>query len=741
MERDDQYIHLCLTNGHSEDGSILSEERLRELSKSLSRSIPKDALDLDQQKLEYLRSRQRDLLRTASATGLSPKYVATALNALCSLQEQCNASTLPELQQLCCHTPVWIEAFDLFLRRSESNKAKPVRRLLLSLTSLLSRIADVEDRKSLVQHALTIIIRTIQRKELSLSVKSGVQALDHFIQQSITDADVILSLALSTDCTLSETPLPLQVYKDANYLGADNRASSDLDTFVLDVLEWVQYPDCAGAVGRFLATFFKSLRGRRGQSCPPSSVDEIPFWIYPVKEALKRRPSLLEVYEHHVLPDLLRLGDHDAASFLKTLHYKDIERGNSGSASLEDIHLSLLLAKISSDSRLALEVPGLTVEQPIGGGPFDMNDSTRKDSDLKERESGTEVSADAVSLGLSLLEHSSPNVRIAALGLVVSPGSATAPISLRVLDRLRICVPFFHIEVDSKTRNEFVALMKRFCTRLRGVTMSLLKECKYSATDTSEPALRSEESGGDEESDEDSLLPEEVRMLLRFRRWYMVFLLDELRPTASYPAHITALKILKGIFEAEYAGRSSLSKANNNYFHALAERNPRDMHLRPFSDLIMDPFDDVRQLAAELYAIDLKLNLVPPFPSHNQGDTSSGKDPRVKRKLQTANRRIHVVLETAERKANLTGRADHADGVGRLYDLLYSSSLMVEQVTVWHDCNFLIVDHLISDLEAKARMAVANLSAAVDASAIHGPLVALRYLYLRRLCLKRHTAT
>ena len=69
-----------------------------------------------------------------------------------------------------------------------------------------------------------------------------------------------------------------------------------------------------------------------------------------------------------------------------------------------------------------------------------------------------------------------------------------------------------------------------------------------------------------------------------------------------------------------------------------------------------------------------------------------------------------------------TGRADQADGFGRLYRLIFDFNKLV----ITND-RLSVLDNLLSSLLESVRDARGNLSLAVGHSPLHGDLIALRY--------------
>ena len=655
-----------------------------------------------------------DLLQTASSTELSFTHGAAALSALCAYLEQCSISSESRIRDLVYKAETWKRAFNIYFTKSDTNKPKPLRRLLMTLARLvLTHPVDTE-KEILLGIAVCTATRAI-RKQNDSDIKPAIQALEYFLSRDLIDAAEIAQIKIPEELGLSR--MKSMRTKNQKPDNQQEHVNQSVQKFALDVLGWMQYPDCSPTVGRYLRVFFESHEKNQSEDAVQTSKEGvIPLWISPVKQFLERHLGLLEVFEIHILPDLLRLGSADVKAFLKTLQFESIQRGNIGSSSILDIQLGLLVAKIA--------------EEPSLRKYFGSEQSTSIDSE---------------SLGISLLDHSSSSVRIAALSLLVSSSASTRPLCRRVLHRLRQCIPYFHVEVSAKPRNEFIALMKKLCMRIRGATMSLLRRGQDSdilireetynttlwAAKFDVEGLASSGNAVEQAVDDESHILKEH---LAFRKWYMVLLLQELRPTASYQSHITALKILKFLIEQTIVVRNTSSKSRDIYFSALNEYLPRGLYLRPLTELLLDPFDDVRESAYTVFDLYLSMTSIPQT-SLLRGRTETEADSVDKearnqaeneKEYRKANHSILSDLNRAENKVRVTGRADHADGFGRLSNLLYTTSAAIAESARWHQSCHSILDHVIATLEKEVRLAKDDLLLAISNSTLQGHLIALR---------------
>ena len=633
------------------------------------------------------------------------------MDALCGFLEQASASSEHQIRRLSYNTETWTQAFTIFLTQPDHNRSKPMKRLLLTLTRLISKHPVGTEKILLLGNSTCLATRAIRKQHDFASIKPAIQLLEHFLSTGLISAAEIAQIRwpeqlglVRTEATKTDGQNP------STQQGQINQSVQD---FALSLLEWIKYPDCAPAVGRFLPVLFKSLEESQNSDAGRTSNDDAtPLWISPIKQSLERCQDLLDVFETHILPGLLRLGSADVEAFLRLLPFESLQRGNIGSTSISDIQLCLLVAKIADGPSLSKH--------------FGQDQST---------------SLNLENLAIGLLAHSSSAVRLAALSLLVSSSASSRPLCTRVLRRMRQCIPHFHVEANAKPRNEFIALMKRLCMRIRGATLSLLRRDQntYNVTGEQAPSAAHFFARPDDERPVNSrnvtqhVLNEmySVEEHLAFRKWYMVFLLQELRPTATYQSHITALKVLSFLIEQTNALRNTPSRSHNDYISALNEDLSEGLFVRPLTELLLDPFDDVRQAANRVFDLHLLIKFTPQTrEERDDGQESRNQEAKYETDnddhQRKANELLLFNLIRAEDKAGITGRADHADGLGRLYNLLFTTCGALAKLASWHQSRYLILDHVISILEKEVDIASKDLLFAVSHMSLHGHLIALR---------------
>ena len=260
-------------------------------------------------------------------------------------------------------------------------------------------------------------------------------------------------------------------------------------------------------------------------------------------------------------------------------------------------------------------------------------------------------------------------------------------------------------------------MIRSFFTRLRMITSSLSQKAT-----TKQKLLTAPGSTMYEEDNDASETPEYLLEHHKtFITWYLNFLWGELQPHAPYQRHIAAVNGLSTLIKSGVDNRV-------NPRHFSKQPNPEMQWpfkisivnrslIRLLFDLLLDPYDDVRQSAIELFVLTSKPELVAMDVSHGYVSTSS---------IQNAMKRAQTTMLHS-------GRVDHADGVARLHDLEFCITM-----DTYHNSNagptpvntqssdWIIVQRIIGQLEDSLMTAETDLHAAVARYPVHGHFTAIR---------------
>ena len=664
---------------HSGGLTILSESELREVSKSLSTLLPGPNTPVYQPQFEdgSIHSLQKLLERlffTADSTTLTISHGAAALGALSGFLDRCSIASNYIVKAIVLNEETLRQILSIYLFRAENHKPKPLRRLLITCGLLINRLSNEDHRSRVVEEALKSCVQAICEPELVVAIKSAIQLLEHLLSKQIIDAAPILDKASPL---LTESVRELPEVEDGD----------SVQPFVGKVLEWVQYPDCAPAISHFLPLFFDSVRALRKAITADQTVPEIQgpsLWIESVRHFMRIHPESFSVLEEHILPALLAHHKEGIGDFIHSLSPFSKNHLLRESDEMDDVLLCLLACRTASRM-------GSTQVHTLGKHWTSAREQQALTCPGLSQAGSSLYSIDPTSLSLSFLDHASPSVRLNALTTLVSLVKPAEAFESRIVVRLKECIPYFLLETSSKPRNEFIAAMKKFSNNIRMAAPALTgKATEYERSNAAE-----------------------------FLLWYIRFLVQELRPTAPYQTHITALNLILGFLQS-----FSRDLCVNHTLHLITP-NPEQQEMlfkqlaRVLLDLLFNAFDDVRQCSAEI----LELFVESEFHTRSNtllhgSQTNSGS-----KMTMTIINQILDCVPRAEDLFRQSARADYADGLGRLLSLAsYSrqcSSNFYDQEAMYYD--------LVYELQSDIDEAVKDLDHAVRTAPLHGHLIALRY--------------
>lgn len=311
----------------------------------------------------------------------------------------------------------------------------------------------------------------------------------------------------------------------------------------------------------------------------------------------------------------------------------------------------------------------------------------------------------------NFLTHPARSIRCSALGLLVSSPFTTKPISPETLDLLRRHLATYFADDDVKLRHDTLSYCRVLMSRVKNVISvtktgvfgpAAKRQGSSSADIVSTPAKGEPDTEGPPSSEKEQM--EQMETLRRhesFLRWYFSFIQGELIPTASYQRHITALRSLHYTFKVVKDATGSKEITDENM---IAMVFPDPTWVRLMLDLVMDPFDHVRETAVAI------LQMIPQdIIAQHVGDGASS--PTL---LSTLREFCTRAMSLADR----TSRADHSNGAARAQGLLCS----------WQstqDARVTLILEALDRLEAKLARADRDLGHAAIQDSVHLDFAAL----------------
>ncbi|CCC10606.1 unnamed protein product [Sordaria macrospora k-hell] len=566
---------------------------------------------------------------------------------LCSFVQQCAKAKDLKLKEWAFTEPVSTKLFHFYLEWYEHDPHRALRLILDVLVASATINPNPETGKAVKEHILKTIVEIVTRKSAMQLTKSGLQCLDHFLNKKVLTLDDVARKYRVVDSSVADLA-HLSLWK----------------SFVFELFSWMELPYVCPHAGKCLVHIFKGLTSQAvAQEDQRFTVEVWKTWL---QEAVAQRPAVLEDIKNYVLVPIFKTDKVESLKLLEAFNRSEIPVGST--QDLTDLTLLLQLATLETGKRFGL------VEEPSND-----NDASQSSSKVILRDTVLE----------SFLTHPSLSVRSSAFSLLVSSQATTKPFSRIAFDLLRKHLAAFHADFDAKLRNEVLGYTKNLIRRARGQGTTPSKKKPAPENLLKNPAEAKEVLDRHE----------------AFFAWYLEFLKGELLPTASYQRHITAMRAaLLALKVGKHAGATDdavdddVSKSISSDF----------TWIRLLLDLLLDPFDDVRDSASNLLGL------------FSQEIIKSPAQPNLNSKTQ-----LEVLQDfclKARALADRTGRADHGDGAARSQGLLCR----------WLDGADLQIAHIskiISGLEDKVTKAEKDLGHAAIENPVHPDFAAISYAW------------
>ncbi|EFE37800.1 hypothetical protein TRV_07545 [Trichophyton verrucosum HKI 0517] len=680
----DEYISTA-----KEAPKTIPEPDLRTLTQG-----PLKCLLLETGNYEKSLSLWRCLFHTLEDTTLPIPHQASVCNAICAFLEAALTAKGSEVCQFARSQKTWLAVFEVYLDRFEYSPPKPMKQILATLTNILATHSDPDTAGSIRSYLIDSVVKTILLAEPLTRLKASVVSLHFLIRKEAFPAvDLISHLQKWLQANVNSwTPV---IGEHATNVGLDistftgsgpsvsveEQGTITAQLLCLVLLLHLQNANVVTSSGTLLSQLCFKLKkqsedGLFQYSTPGNGA---PFWAAPLKYLSLRNLDNLDATISLAFHLLFRGQPAEFSSFLDVLPLQDLLSENYGETGTAEF--ALLIAVLETGKELGLVHED---QAPSSSSPDKL------------------LVLESQKLRL-LLIHSNAKIRVRVLSLLISAPSTTKPFSSDALLILKEMIPFIHAEADAHVRSELVSMIRKLTVRLRG------------GSSTCSPA-----PGVDATEQESAHLDAQS-----FISWYIDFLQSELRPNASYQTHILALKALATIIQSGLDPRidpTKLSKIGSDQRNWPFSRDIFTFSLfRALGDLLTNPYEEIRMTSLSLLGLFPASFLRP----QNIADTDSGIDGRTHRHPYN---QLLDALARAEEMAGQTSRADHADGVARIYHLLFDladTGRCPGQQIIVYDYKYDIVDSILTKLEK-----VTSLSdiTTLRNTPIHGHLSALRFV-------------
>ncbi|KAK4650207.1 hypothetical protein QC762_705330 [Podospora pseudocomata] len=582
---------------------------------------------------------------------------------LCSFVQQCFKSSDQTLKKWSTTEALTLELFLFYLEWYEHDPHRALRLILDVLVAACTDNPCPETGRAIKGRVLETLVQIITRKYPKQLTKSGLQCLEHLLSKRVVSLDDIALTYKQVEPAVASLP-SLELWK----------------SFVFHLFSWMELTYVCPLAGKCIVHVFRGLDS--AAALDPTTGFDVELWRQWLQDALVQNPEILEDIKNYVLVAIFKA---DKAAALRLLHvFNKQQLSNNQQGSDQGILLQLATLELGKKTGL--------VDEPAS-----------------QPEESKYLALDSKVLG-TLLGHPTISVRCSALSLVVSSQATTKPLSEDAFSLLRTYLAAFHADYDAKVRNEVLGLTKNLLKRVKSIITvarrSLAdfanRESQLAAGGNAEPPLKKKKAGPEAALRDASEAKFVLTSHQNFLEWYVGFLRDELIPTASYQRHITAVKAaLLAVRVGKHAAATD-DTVDEDVIRLIAN-DPTWTRL--LFDLLLDPFDDVREAASTL------LSLIP--------QELIARPVAQSRRSETLLDMLQSFCGRANALADRTGRADHGDGAARAQGLS-CSWLNAQQLQIQY------LAEIISGIEAKISKAEQDLGHAAIESPVHADFAAIR---------------
>ncbi|KAI0186937.1 putative death-receptor fusion protein-domain-containing protein [Xylaria flabelliformis] len=611
----------------------------------------------------------RHIFEQLLSNAAQPKQSSgSACSKLCGFVENCSKSASPALQSLAFAQATSIELFNYFIEWNEQDAHRSMRLVLDYIVSSITWNPNAETSKAIKDSILSDTISVITLQASRPSTKSSMIAIDHFLQKKVVYLDELV-----------------RAYQHLH--GNAEEQEALWDSLISRVFAWMELQHVWTVAGKLLVTIL---------TLPWYKDDKLSkhhpnTWHKFILSGLSINPELLEPIKVYIFMPLFRTDPASTLVYLNELTLlQKLTTSDSGSW---DLNAMLWVALLEAGKKTGV------VGEPNYGSKQSIGVANQLPTHILE----------------ALLCHKSHEARASGLSILVASPSTTKPFASETLNLLQKYLPSFHEDVDPKIRYDVLGHSRNMIRRLYNSADTLRKRSKMSEkkatqSEKTESILESEITTQTEGQQviKKVVVKSPIDILREheeFVEWYTNFLKGELAPSASYQRHITALRAMN------YFLKSSLVQKDKTSI----TRRPANLLIdntwfRSVLDLILDPYDDVREAATSL------IMLLQP------GESMSGPPSQVNGLPFTPIEELRMFCRKANELALKTARADHCDGAARSQQLLCRWSSSFEEAVE-------VLEAIFSDLEKKLCAAESDLAAAVLQAPVHGDFASLRYIW------------
>lgn len=590
---------------------------------------------------------------------------------LCGFVQHCATRAPAAVTAWAFQASTALRLFHFYIEWNEKDQHRSLKLVLDLVALLVVKNPEASTHTALRDEILQTLVGIVSRKSTRPLVKSSIGSLHYLLGKGVYEYEEV-ARAYSREVG------------DDDEEGVPAEPSLDVwRRLVADMFAWMTLHYVCPVAGKFLVAIFAYLQTAktttRDASSPLFPDFTVELWLQWLRDGLAVHPAILEDVKLYFFIPFFKTDRARSLQLLEILNKNEVspatEKENNDTV---DAVLQLAALEVGKKAGL-VDDPGLNLTgKAPKGGVIVLNESVLD----------------------GVLARAPTDVRSLALSLLVSSQSTTKPYSSTAFELLQRYLPTYHAESDAKFRYELLAHTRDMAVRLKSAIATMQR---WGRGGEGDPNAQSKTSSKKKEKAaiDDATIQKTLAEHEAFLTWYVTFLRAELAPTASYQRHFTSLKATSWLLRQRRDVSGGVSDALDM---ALVRRLFEDgAWVRCVLDLIMDPFDDVREVATSL------LVLAPP-------ELVAAEKGSLRDVLAEFSRR-------ADHRASQTARQDHADGAARCQGLMCSwaaDDLEAQKA---------ILSRVLDVLESKIERAEADLGTAAVKGPVHGEFASIKYIW------------
>lgn len=302
----------------------------------------------------------QSLIQTASTPSLSNQHTAAACNAVSAFVDAASNACSEGTNQVALAPETWLTIFDIIVGRYEDAKPKPLRQLLVSLTTILAKHYQGAQRTLIQTAVANAIYPSIILGEPRSRLKGSLVCLEHFIRKSAILPSELISLAQNWLAQNREKWNSV-FEKDREALSHD---VSDFDLsaspsgpseafaakiFALGLLTHTNNREMSGTTGGMLSALIKKMKAED----PTQQVSTI--WVAPTRHMLLHNMDNLEALSSQILLPLFTTDPTGFRSFVEALPLKSLLTGDMADAADSEYMLLFTSLQMGKKANLVHE--------------------------------------------------------------------------------------------------------------------------------------------------------------------------------------------------------------------------------------------------------------------------------------------------------------------------------------------------------------------------------------------------